>query len=455
MSTKLITRNPYNGEELASYDLWDAKQIRSGIKKSEKAYKNWKITELWQREDLLRKFATVLENRVDDCAKMISLEMGKTFAEAKAEVLKCADASKYVAEHAESWLRPIEISREPKEGIIHFQPMGAVFAIMPWNFPFWQVVRQAVSALVGGNVLILKHASNVTGCSLLLEKLFIEAGFPKGVFQSFVIHSSDAELVIAEDIVCGIAFTGSELAGRSVASIAGKYGKKIVLELGGSDPFIVFEDADLDLVVKEALNARFQNAGQSCIAAKRFIIQEGLYKDFLKAMNNGVKGIKLGNPLDEITQMGVLANEKFAEELETQVMQSIKQGAKLHGIWERKGASVQPVILTEVSENMPVWKEETFGPVGVIVSFKETEEAIEKANASRFGLGAVVFSSDLSKAEKVALKIESGQVFINSMLRSDAAFPFGGIKASGIGREMADWGVKEFLNIKPIVFTKN
>lgn len=455
MSTKLITRNPYNGEELASYDLWDSKKIQAGLKLSAKAYSSWSQTELWYRVDLLKKLSNVLELRVDECAEMISLEMGKTFREAKAEVLKCADASRYIAENAEAWLRPVEIERGNKEAKVFFQSTGAVFAIMPWNFPFWQVIRQASTALAGGNVMILKHASNVTGCSILLEKLFLEAGFPKGVFQSFIIKSDLAEEVIASEIVSGVAFTGSEGGGRSVASIAGKYGKKVVLELGGSDPFIVFEDVKIETVVKEAVMARYQNAGQSCIAAKRFIVQDSIYNDFVKAFVKEIESLKLGDPMSEDTQMGVLADERFAKEVEQQVKASIELGAKLHGTLKRKGASVAPVLVSNVKDSMPVWKEETFGPVAVVVSFKDIDEAVKKANNTRFGLGAVVFSDDISKAEKVAVRLESGQVFINSMVKSDAAFPFGGIKASGIGREMSDWGMKEFLNIKPIVFSKN
>ena len=252
-----------------------------------------------------------------------------------------------------------------------------------------------------------------------------------------------------------MAFTGSEAGGRSVASIAGKLGKKVVLELGGSDPFIVFEDVKLDVVVKEAVAARFQNAGQSCIAAKRFIVEDSIYNDFVKALVKEVEGLTLGDPTKEETRMGVLADERFAKEVESQVKKSLDLGAKLHGTVKRKGASFAPVVITNVKDTMPVWSEETFGPVAVVVSFKDIDDAVKKANNTRFGLGAVIFSEDLSKAEKVALRIESGQVFINSMVRSDAAFPFGGIKASGIGREMSDWGIKEFLNIKPVVFSKN
>lgn len=451
---KIETVNPYSGEVLMNYDVWDKKKIDGGLKLSSKAYSLWKETELWQRVDLLRKLATVLESRVDECAEMITIEMGKSIRESRAEVLKCAEAARYIAEHSEAWLRPVEIERGMMQGKVFYQPMGCVLAVMPWNFPFWQVIRQAISALTGANVMILKHASKVSGCAVLLEKLFLEAGFPKGVFQTFLIRSEQVEEVIASKIVCGVAFTGSEEGGRSVASIAGKYGKKVVLELGGSDAFIVFEDADIELAVKEALLARFQNAGQSCIAAKRFLIEKSIYGEFVDKLEKGMNEMKLGNPMDEEVKMGVMADARFAEELEEQVRKSVELGAELRGGLKREGAKISPVIVEKVSVKMPIWQEETFGPVAVVVPFRDMEDAIKLANDSRYGLGAVVFSGDLSKAEKVALRMESGQVFINSMVRSDAAFPFGGIKASGIGRELGESGIKEFLNIKSVVVSK-
>ena len=451
MKDFLETMNPYNGEILNRYALWSKEELKTALQISESAYVSWKETELWQRVDLVRKLGKLLIEKSDKIAPLISLEMGKPIEEARAELYKCAASCAYLADNAEAWLRPVELETETHRTLVYFRPMGAVLAVMPWNFPFWQVIRQALPALLGANVFLLKHASRVWGCALELEKLFEEAGFPKGVFITLQIRNEALDFVMSSRHICGVAFTGSENAGSKVAALAGKYLKKSVLELGGSDPFIVFEDADLKWAAEEALKSRFQNAGQSCIAAKRFIVHHKVFGDFVAEMKKGLKTLKPGNSLDKACKMGPMVSAEAAEELEKQMLESMDEKTQLLGGWNRNQALVDPLIMLHVNRNARVWKEETFGPIAVIMPFDSDEEAVELANDTRYGLGAAVFSKDVFKAEKIGLQLECGQVFINEMVKSNTAFPFGGVKDSGYGRELSEWGMKEFLNIKPVV----
>jgi len=454
MGRTVSSWNPYNGKEEFTFDILSREELLLKADEAAAAYRNWSAWPLERRTALLHDLSVQLKLHATEGAECMAREMGKVLPEGKAEMLKCAQAAAYVADHAAQWLRPESIETSDKIGEVHFLPQGIVFAIMPWNFPFWQVIRQAIAALAGGNVLLLKHASNVYGCAALLQKIFDKAGFPPGVFTSLYMDSADAEVIISHPQVCGVAFTGSEPAGRKVAALAGKHLKKVVLELGGSDPFIIFESADLKAACDMALQARFQNAGQSCIAAKRFLVQESVYEEALSYMRQGLAAYRAGDPVQDGVKMGPVARASFAEDLEKQVKRSLEMGAKISGDLKVEGALFQPVLLWDAPEDAPVWTEETFGPVAVIGSFKDEEDALRKANNTGFGLGAVVYSADADQARRVALALESGQVFVNTMVRSDAAFPFGGTKNSGVGRELAEWGLKEFLNVKPVVRSK-
>lgn len=454
MAKSIQSLNPYNGREEFRFQLLRREELLQKADAAAAAYRHWSQTSLRQRTALLHALSAQLKLHATEGAGYMAREMGKVLPEAKAEMLKCAQAAAYVADHAEQWLQPQKIQTADKSGEVHFLPQGIVFAIMPWNFPFWQVIRQAIAALAGGNVLLLKHASNVYGCATLLQQLFDKAGFPPGVFTSLMMDTEDAELVIAHPQVCGVAFTGSEPAGRKVAALAGKHLKKVVLELGGSDPFIIFDSADLEAACAMALQARFQNAGQSCIAAKRFLIQESVYEQALTFLQRELSTYSAGDPLSGAHKMGPLAKASFAQELQGQVQRSLDMGARLAGDFRVEAALFQPVLLWDAPWDAPVWKEETFGPVAVAGKFSDEADAIHKANDTDFGLGAVVYSGNEEQARRVALGIESGQVFINTMVRSDAAFPFGGTKNSGVGRELAEWGIKEFLNVKPLVTNK-
>ena len=355
--------------------------------------------------------------------------------------------------HAESLLADQVIVTNARKSLVAYQPTGAILAIMPWNFPFWQVIRFAAPALMAGNVGLLKHASNVTRCSLLLERIFLEAGFPEGVFQSLVIDNNAVEDVIQSDIVHGVALTGSEYAGSRVGAIAGKHIKKTVLELGGSDPFIVLSDADLKNAAKIATQSRMQNAGQSCISAKRFIVVKEVKDEFVNQFAENIKALKQGNPFDELITTGPLARIDLAVSLETQLQNSMKLGAKLLTGGQRVGGNFEPALLDQVRPGMPAFDEETFGPLGAVITASSEQEAIAFANASRYGLGASVWTRDLEKGERLAREIESGCVFVNALMKSDARLPFGGIKKSGYGRELSELGIKEFVNAKTISIT--
>jgi len=381
---------------------------------------------------------------------MITLEMGKVLSEARAEVEKSADGCMYFAENSEKFLADQTIKTESRKSLVSFHPTGTILAVMPWNFPFWQVIRFAAPALMAGNVGVLKHASNVSGCSLLLEKAFIEAGFPEGVFQSLIIDNRQIESVLQSDIVQGVALTGSEFAGSNVASIAGKYIKKCVLELGGSDPFIVLADADLELAAKIATQSRMQNAGQSCISAKRFIVDKRVKEDFTARFLENIKALRQGDPLLETTTTGPLARVDLADTLEKQLNGSIERGAKLLAGGRGAGANFTPALLDQVKPGMQAFDEETFGPLAAIITVSSEEEAVDVANSSRYGLGSSVWTRDLERGEKVARQIESGSVFINALMKSDARMPFGGVKKSGYGRELSEYGIKEFVNVKSI-----
>lgn len=446
----LTSIHPFDQSVVGEFEEFDSSTIQKKLEKSSMAFRHWKKTSFAYRRELMLKAAALLRQNKEEYARTITMEMGKVIGESRTEVEKCAGGCEYFAEHAEGFLADQIVKADVRKSMVTYHPTGAILAIMPWNFPFWQVIRFAAPALMAGNVGLLKHASNVTQCSLLIEKIFVEAGFPEGVFQSLVINNKAIDSILESDIVQGVALTGSEGAGSHVGALAGKHIKKSVLELGGSDPFIVLSDADLDLAAKVATQSRMQNAGQSCIAAKRFIVVKEVKDEFVNRFISNINALKQGNPFDASVTTGPLARVDLAESLETQLKNSIKNGARLSHGGHRDGANFQPALLDNVAPGMVAFDEETFGPLAAIIPVSSEEEAISFANLSRYGLGASVWTRDLEKGERVARQIESGSVFVNSLMKSDARLPFGGIKKSGYGRELSEIGIKEFVNIKSI-----
>ncbi len=442
--------NPFNQEVVGEYPEFTDAQIESALQLAASAFQDWKKTSYTHRATLLKNLAQQLRTNLDTYAMHISLEMGKVLAESKAEVEKCATACDYYAENGALLLQDRIIPSDAKKSLVAYDPIGAVFAVMPWNFPFWQVIRFAAPTIMAGNVGLLKHAKNVSQCALDIESAFLAAGFPKGVFQALIIPASKSEKIIAHDIVQGVTLTGSENAGSAVAALAGKYIKKSVLELGGSDPFIVLNDADVNLAASIATKSRMQNAGQSCIAAKRFIVCSQVKDDFLNAFQQNIAQIKQGNQLEANTTMGPVSSLAAATELEIQQDNSVKKGARVIIGSKRNGANYEPTILADVGVGMPAYAEELFGPVASVITANDAEHAIAIANSHRYGLGATIFSKDTEKAYHYARQISSGAVFVNAMVKSDVRLPFGGTKKSGYGRELSDYGLKEFTNVKTI-----
>jgi succinate-semialdehyde dehydrogenase / glutarate-semialdehyde dehydrogenase len=442
--------NPFDQSIVEEYQEFSPSLILEKLKTSSATFKEWKKTSFAHRSELMLNASKLLIQNKEQYARMISLEMGKVLSEARAEIEKSAGGCQYFAENAEKFLADETIKTDSRKSLVSFHPTGTILAVMPWNFPFWQVIRFAAPALMAGNVGVLKHASNVSGCSLLLEEIFRTAGFPEGVFQSLLIDNRQIETILQSDIVQGVALTGSEFAGSQVASIAGKNIKKAVLELGGSDPFIVLADADLENAAKVATQSRMQNAGQSCISAKRFIVDKRVKEEFTAHFLENVNSLRQGDPFVETTTTGPLARVDLAETLEKQLNSSISQGARLLAGGRGEGANFRPALLDQVKPGMQAFDEETFGPLAAIVTVSSEEEAIEVANSSRFGLGSSVWTRDLERGERIARQIECGSVFINALMKSDARLPFGGVKKSGYGRELSDYGIKEFVNIKSI-----
>ncbi len=445
--------NPATDELIKEYKEHTDTEVKAIVEAAHKRFLEWRDVSFAQRSKLMHKAAEVLRKNINKYAKLITIEMGKVIKESRSEVEKCAWVCEYYADNAEKFLADEIIETDASKSMAVFQPIGVVLAVMPWNFPFWQVFRFAAPALMAGNVGILKHASNVPGCALAIEEVFKEAGFPENAFRTMLISASKVEAVIKNPLVKAVTLTGSEPAGMQVASIAGHELKKTVLELGGSDPYVVLEDADIPACVKTSVTARMINAGQSCIAAKRFIVVESKVKEFEQQQVAIMKSLKMGNTLSEDTQVGAMARMDLLEELDQQVQKSIKMGAKLLCGGKKAdgpGAFYLPTVLTDVKKGMPAYEQETFGPVSAIIAVKDEEEAIKVANDSEFGLGGSVWSKDVRRGERVARRIESGAVFVNGMTKSDPRLPFGGVKKSGYGRELSHYGIKEFVNIKTI-----
>ncbi len=445
--------NPYSGELIKEYKNNSLSEVVEIIELQNDAYLLWRKTSFLQRSELMKKTAKLLRENADKYAKIITNEMGKIIGESRAEVEKCANLCDFYADNAENFLRNEIIETDADLSYIKYEPIGTIFAIMPWNFPFWQVFRFAIPNIMAGNTALLKHSPNVNGCALIIEEIFTKAGFPKNIFKSILIPVELAENVISHDLIKGVTLTGSPKAGSAVASLAGKYLKKSVLELGGSDPYIVLKDAEINESCKNGTCSRMMNSGQVCISAKRFLVEEEIVEDFIKKQKSILENMTLGNPLDENIDMGPMARFDLVENIHHQVTESIKMGAKLicgGEISKENKMFYKPTLLTNVKKGMPVLEEETFGPVSVVIPVKDADEAVKIANDSMFGLGASIWTKDFKKCEEIANKIEAGAVFVNGMTKSDPRLPFGGIKKSGYGRELSRHGIREFMNIKSV-----
>jgi len=446
--------DPTTGAHVREYEEMSEEALNEALFNTNAAYNEWKKTSFEHRANLMRNVAKVLDEEKESFAMLITREMGKRLSEAKAEVKKCAWACLYYAQNASEFLTDEFITSDAAKSYISYQPMGVILAVMPWNFPFWQVFRFAAPALMAGNAAVLKHASNVPGCALALEEIFKKAGFPENLFTTLMISSDKVEQVIANRVVKGVTLTGSEAAGSAVASIAGRHIKKTVLELGGSDPYLILEDANIKEAVKVCVKGRLLNNGQSCIGAKRFIVHRQVYNEFLEQFRAEMAKAKMGDPLDDNTGLGPLARKDLRDELHQQVVKSIELGAEciLGGeIPDTPGAFYPATILTKVKKDSPAYREELFGPVATVIQAWDEEEAIMIANDTPFGLGAAVFTEDLDRGEKIAREhLEAGCCFINEMVKSDPRLPFGGIKTSGYGRELSFLGIREFTNTKTV-----
>ncbi len=445
--------NPATGEVLARFDPFTQDEVEHALDEAQDAFVAWSERSFEERAVPMRRLAALLRERADRYGRLITLEMGKPIVEARAELEKCALGCEHYAEHAARYLADEVIPTNAKKSFVAFQPLGIVLAVMPWNFPFWQVIRFAAPAFMAGNAAVLKHASNVPQCALAIEEVFRDAGFPEGLLRTLLLAGSQVEPVIDDVRVRAVTLTGSSDTGSRIAQLAGRALKKTVLELGGSDPFIVLADADLGQAAKIATRARNQNTGQSCIAAKRFIAVESIATDFERRFAAEVGALNVGDPLDAKTQIGPLAREDLRETLDRQVRESVGMGARVLTGGERgngRGWYYRPTVLADVTEDMPAFKEETFGPVAAVVRVRDADEAVRVANDSAYGLGANLWTKDLALGERLARRIESGSVFVNGMVASDPRLPFGGVKRSGYGRELSSYGIKEFVNIQTI-----
>lgn len=450
----LQSTNPYNQEVIKSYKEHSPKEINHIIADSDSEFAEWRKTSFENRSKLLSKTALLLKKNIEEYSRIITMEMGKPIRESHAEIEKCAWVCKFYSENGENFLAPQIIETDASKSYVTFQPLGVIFAVMPWNFPFWQVFRFAAPTLMAGNVAILKHSSNVSGYALAIEQIFRDAGFPNNAFRTLLIHSSKVASIIENPIVKAVTLTGSTQAGKAVASKAGAMLKKTVLELGGSDPYIILEDADLRQAANSCSFSRLLNAGQSCIAAKRLIVVKSVLQEFQSLLIQKMQNVTCGNPFDENTNLGPMARIDLRDELHQQVVKSVELGAKLllgGKIPLGKGAFYPPTILANVQPGMPAFEEELFGPVAAIISAKDETNAIALANKSVFGLGAAVFTKDIARGEKIAAEmLDAGSCFVNDFVKSDPRLPFGGIKQSGYGRELSDFGIREFVNIKTV-----
>lgn len=445
--------NPATGQVIEAFEPFSPKQIDEVLNTASTTYQSWRKTSFAERSALFRQLATYLRAHKTELGRIASLEMGKPISGSEGEIEKCAWNCDYYAENAERFLADEKIATNATESYVSYLPIGVVLALMPWNFPYWQVFRFAAPALMAGNTAVLKHASNVSRCALEMERIFLECGFPQGAFRTVLVPGADTDKLIADQRVAAVTLTGSEAAGVAVASTCGQHIKKHVLELGGSDAFIVLEDADLDAAASVAVTARFQNTGQSCIAAKRFIVVASVAKAFEQKFVEAAARLRVGDPLDYDTQIGPMARADLRDELNRQVQGTVQMGGRvllggkpLPG----KGAFYEPTIVTDVTPEMPMFRQETFGPAAAVIHARDTEHAIELANDSPFGLGGNLWTQDIERGRKLARRLESGATFLNGMTTSDPRLPFGGVKQSGYGRELSFFGIREFVNIQTV-----
>jgi len=442
--------NPYDSTFLSEHQYITDIEAKNLLEISKKSFDIWGFAPLDERLNFIKNLVFTLTKKQHLLAKQCTLEMGKPITQALAEVKKCQLLCEFYIDNAQKFLEKRQIDADGRESYVTFEPLGVILGVMPWNFPYWQVFRFAIPAIIAGNTVVVKHASNVAGCAKLIEELFKDAGFPDAIYTNLLIEGKQVEAIIENKVVAAVSLTGSEKAGASVASIAANQIKKAVLELGGSNGLIVCEDADIDKTVEIAVNARFQNAGQSCIAAKRFFVHSNVFDNFLEKFIKAVSELKSGDPLNEETYVGPLARVDLAEEVETQVNKSVAMGARTVLGGKRTDAFYEPTILIDVTPDMPVFNEEVFGPAVPVISFDTFEEAVALSNKTNFGLGVSVFTADVEGLKKNVNLFQEGAVFINAMVKSDPALPFGGVKRSGYGRELAEDGIKEFVNVKTV-----
>ncbi len=447
------TINPATEEQLNSYEFYNDSKISHIIDNAYRSWENWKETSFAERSVLFQRLKTLLEKEKVALAKEITTEMGKPLAQSIAEIEKCAWVCEYYATNAEAFLQKEMIQSDASKSYVRYESLGVVLAVMPWNFPYWQVFRFAAPALMAGNACLLKHSPNTTGCALSMQRIFEEAGFPQYLFNTIIVDIPQIEGIVANNKLAAVTLTGSTRAGKSLAALAGKYLKKTVLELGGSDPYLILEDADIDLAAETCVTGRLINSGQSCIAAKRFIVHDAVKKPFIEKVKGLMETKIMGEPMAEGTDIGPMARKDLRDQLSEQVEQSVKNGAEiLTGgyIPDQQGYFYPPTVLVNVKPGMPAYDEELFGPVASIITVKDGEEALEVANDTIYGLGSAIFSKDIVKAEIMATKLQSGSTFINAFVKSDPRLPFGGIKESGYGRELSYIGIKEFVNAKTV-----
>lgn len=451
----ITTMNPSTGEDLTTYEVTTPDEVDAAIRMADARQQLWKREDFATRAAVLERVADLLDERADDLATLMAHEMGKPVVGGRGEVEKCAWACRHYATHAEDYLADVSISTDRTKSYAHHRPLGVVLAVMPWNFPLWQVIRFAAPALMAGNAALLKHASGVTGSALEIDRLFADAGAPEGLFRTLVVPSARVAGILEHPLVRAVTLTGSGPAGAAVAAKAGSLLKKSVLELGGSDPYVVLADADLDLAAEACANSRLINGGQSCISAKRFIVEEPVHDEFLEKFTAHITAKSMGDPLHEDTDYGPQARVELRDELHEQVEQSAGAGARIvcgGEIPDEPGAWYPATVLAGVEPGMAVYDEETFGPVAAVISASDEHECIRIANDTEFGLGAAIFTADVERGERIAAEdIDAGSCFVNAFVASDPRLPFGGIKASGYGRELADLGIKEFVNIKTVV----
>jgi succinate-semialdehyde dehydrogenase/glutarate-semialdehyde dehydrogenase len=454
MPDRLTSIDPTTGKEIASYEIHDEKKVEQALKQSRKTFEEWRVLPFAKRAIVLKNIAKEIRKEKDRLVKLAVKEMGKPISQGYYEVEKCASTLEFYANNGAKFLADQVVKTDARKSYVSYQPLGVVLAIMPWNFPYWQVFRAMAPITMAGNVIILKHASNVSGCALAIEKLILKAGAPKGLLQTLLIPSSRVEKLIDDPRIAAVTLTGSTAAGSKVAEAAGRNLKKQVLELGGSDPYVILEDADLNIAVEIAVRGRLVNSGQSCIAAKRFVVVNPVYKEFVERYTEQMKKATYGDPIDEKSRIGPMARVDLRDQLHEQVLKSVEKGAKVMCggfIPEGPGAFYPPTVLTRVKKGMPAYDDELFGPVAAIIEAKDEKDAMRIANDSIYGLGAGIISKNRARAEKLAAEeLQAGSCFVNDFVHSDPHLPFGGTKQSGYGRELGSFGIHEFVNIKTV-----